>query len=94
MPYHRNDGTPIDPNDVPLPDLCRLCQKHVDNQHAPDPDGPDAMQTLDAIDASMQVVRCTLTRIDHHLDRRDGAAPPFVCLRFCSRFGGSGMIWH
>jgi hypothetical protein len=100
MPYYDDDGHEIDPSDVPIPDLCRFCTQYLDPAAAPDPDSPDSLESEAAFDASMQIVHCTLTRIDHHLDAPfddhdvpRGADRPFTCTAFRSRFGGT-VIWH
>jgi len=98
MAYFRDDGTYIDPSDVPLPDLCRLCVRY---QGPPDartcgeaerfPDD-SSFDDVDTLHASMEEVQCNLTRIDHHLN--DDPERLFTCYAFISRYGSVTDIWH
>ena len=93
MPYYTDDGDEIDPNDIPVPGLCRLCTQYLDPDT--DPDRPGAAGGERALAQSMQIVHCTLTRLDHYLDSRRNPSSdcPFTCHAFRSRFG-SDAIWH
>ena len=91
-----DDGPAIDPNDVPVPGLCRLCTRYLDPEAPLDSGASGGGDQKATIAQSMQRVHCTLLRMDHALDdnndpRTDDA--PFTCSCFRSRFG-TGAIWH
>jgi len=65
MPYRTYDGDEIDPNDIPIPDLCRLCTQFIEPGTVPSPCNAESLTSDDVLDESMQVVHCTLTRLDH-----------------------------
>lgn len=98
MAYFCDDGTPIDPSDVPLPDLCRLCVRYQGPPNARTCGEAEqfpedtAFVDEDTLHASMEEVQCTLTRIDYHLDDDPGRL--FLCYAFISRYGGVTTIWH
>jgi len=84
MPYRTYDGDEIDPNDIPIPGLCRLCTQFIEPGSVPSPCDAESLTSDDVLDESMQVVHCTLTRLDHLLRReQDDAAdgPTGTCPR-------------
>jgi hypothetical protein len=78
MPYRTYDGDEIDPNDIPIPDLCRLCSQFIEPGTVPSPCNAESLTSDDVLDESMQVVHCTLTRLDHMIrqEKEDAADPP------------------